>query len=170
MWERITAIGTAILVILTIVLISQGPSIPWLHWPGFILPLVIVSSLVIAAILNFRTAQLHAKTANKEIQFKLAALMRQGLELYERLLGIQTSAQVSSVRNDYVGWANQTYAVLNEGGYPTDAEAFFQVGRVPASAKEMAEFTQFPDWKRDELTQLSLYREKLKEIMSNRRL
>jgi hypothetical protein len=61
MWERITAIGTVILIILALVSISQGPAIAWLHWPGFMLPLIVVCGLVVAAVLNFRTATLHTK-------------------------------------------------------------------------------------------------------------
>jgi hypothetical protein len=58
MWERTTAIGTVILIVLTIVAISQGPPITWLHWPGFILPPAVVAGLIVAAALNFRTARL----------------------------------------------------------------------------------------------------------------
>jgi len=63
----INAIGTIILVALALVSISQGPAIGWLHWPGFVLPLIVVCVLLAAAILNFRTAKLHTTTTAKDV-------------------------------------------------------------------------------------------------------
>ena len=66
MWERITAFGTVILIILTLILISQGPALTWLHWPGFMLPLAVILGLVVAAVLNFRTARLNTRGSRKD--------------------------------------------------------------------------------------------------------
>jgi hypothetical protein len=134
MWERITAIGTVILIILAIVSISQGSTITWLHWPGFMLPLIIVCGLVIAAILNFRTAKLHARTANKDIS-KLGQINKK--HIYIGPGGIPVSIVDGKIRVDleffsctpaqllhvkvYIG-ASPLYATLSDGE-PEDIRA-----------------------------------------------
>jgi len=179
MWERITAIGTVVLIILTVVLISQGPPITWLHWPGFILPLIVVLGLVVAAIFNFRTARIHARTANKDIldppqvdrqreaQLKLVPLMRQAETLDGKHTSIQNPAELIDIQCGSREWVREIIAILDASGHETDAVALAQVGGVPPSADQMA---SFEDWKRYEVSQWSLYRKKLAQIMDNRRL
>jgi len=66
--EWITAIGTVILIVLTLVLIAQGPSLQWFRWPWFIMPTVIVVGLIVAAILNFKSAKLHQVPRQRQLE------------------------------------------------------------------------------------------------------
>lgn len=65
--EWITAIGTVILIALTIVLILQGPALAWLRWPWFILPVAVVGGMVLAAVLNFKSAKLHTTATAQQV-------------------------------------------------------------------------------------------------------
>jgi hypothetical protein len=64
MWEKIVAIGTVILIILTSILVWQGFSRPAINWPILGIVGIVALALVIAAILNFKTAHLRAQSTS----------------------------------------------------------------------------------------------------------
>jgi hypothetical protein len=68
MWEKVVAIGTVVLIILTSILVWQGFNRPAINWPLLGTVAIVALAFVIAAILNFKAAnrQLPRTGANRE--------------------------------------------------------------------------------------------------------
>lgn len=77
MWEKIIAIGTVILIILTSILVWQGFSRPAINWPILGTVALVALALVIAAILNFKTASLRLSGRRKDTEVVSSAEDRQ---------------------------------------------------------------------------------------------
>jgi len=61
MWEKIIALGTMILIVLTSILVWQGFNRPTINWPILGAICFVVLGLGFAAILNFRTARIRSQ-------------------------------------------------------------------------------------------------------------
>ena len=92
---------------------------------------------------------------------KFASFMRRGRELNDRLASIQAAAELPGIQIDIREWVNQTIAFLRESNCHTEAEVFSQVSGLQPSPEEMAKVADFPEWKRYDLAQLSIYRHRL---------
>jgi len=160
MWERITAIGTVILIILTLVLISQGPAITHLNWPWFLLPLGIVAGLVVSAIFNFRTARLHnpkPETRKSEPSWLDKLADEDSADMNKRLILCGTSAKLN--KDTIAPCIEVTFRLVNaslfkittekvEGNvtYPTYARraAPTPLGRIELPSSDNRPFSQCP--------------------------
>jgi hypothetical protein len=99
---------------------------------------------------------------------KCASLMRRGRELYERLAGLQTSQELPSIQIDMREWVNQTVAFLEQSNCDTEAVVFPETPKP--SSEQMAAVANFPEWKRYDLAQLSIYRHRLEHIKEDKQI
>jgi hypothetical protein len=106
----------------------------------------------------------------KEIGIEFAALMRQEVDLRQRLKSALDGDEFTKLIREADDWVNQTVGVLKEAGLPTDAEAFYQVGPIELSSEQLERFAHVAEWKRDVIARLALYRQTLDQIKENRRL
>jgi hypothetical protein len=99
---------------------------------------------------------------------KFASLMRKGRELYERLEGLQTIQGLPAIQFDIRKWVNQTVAFLQQSNCNTEAVVFPETPKP--SSEEMAAVANFPEWKRYDLAQLSIYRRRLQHIKEDKQI
>jgi hypothetical protein len=105
-----------------------------------------------------------------EIKVRVANLMERYEEIFERLERVQNDAEFAELVTESEKWIRDTIAALKDGGEPADAVAFSQVGKVPPSAADVHRFRHILDeTRRAHLIRLTMYRESLRQIMSNRR-
>jgi len=109
-------------------------------------------------------------TKKKEIGRKLAALMREETEIRVRLARAPDPSEFLKAVAESDEWISRTVALLNEAGFPTDAEAFSQVRNLSPVQEQVDEFRHVDAWKRDAPIRLAMHRKQLDQIMSNRRL
>jgi hypothetical protein len=99
-----------------------------------------------------------------------STFMKRGRELHDRLASIQTLPELPSIQSDIREWVNQIVAFLKEVRFHTEAEVFSQVASVQPSAEQLAGAADFPEWKRYDLAQLSIYRNRLEHIKEDRQI
>jgi hypothetical protein len=105
----------------------------------------------------------------RELTRKLAFLMKQEAEIRGHLESAPNGAEFTKYLGEHKRWIAQMIALLNDAELHTDAEAFSQIGNMAPSTAQVAGI-HLVEWKRYEVARVHLYRDKLDQIMSNRRL
>ncbi len=111
-------------------------------------------------------------SARKERQQgeQFAELMGRGRILSEAFSCAPDNATFNARVPDLLRWVGDTVAALQESGFLTDAMAFSDSGTIPPSQAQVSAFNHLQDWKRYQVAQLSMYRQKLHEIVERRGL
>lgn len=143
--EWIIAIGTIILVVLTLAILlltvlsvpdGKWPILNFYRWPFSLVPIVVVAGIVLAAILNFTAAKLKASTtqvreqANRKISIgRLNLFITEGHSLLEEIPKSEATASdfVRFWRGHTAGWSKKVARTLSESWGKEIEQDFFSV-------------------------------------------
>jgi hypothetical protein len=168
----ILAVATSLLTLA--IAIMTKDLFPGHHWLLYVL-LSLSGALYLLAIFlgvsHWRGERLKLQEAkHEEITIRLAALMKQGADIYACLKSASDDSKYTELISKAADWENGIVALLKEAKLATDAEHFSQVGHTELSSEWLAPFAHVPEWKRPVIARFALHRQTLDQIRSNRRL
>lgn len=116
------------------------------------------------------TGQLETSSAIKQVKVALAALMKEGKHIEERMVTNQNSHEFSTLSQQLTDWVSRTADALIEFDLHTDAEVFRHSGERPSDQQTRAIPAYIQSWKRHDMSRFSVYWQTLVEIKNRNNL
>jgi hypothetical protein len=123
--------------------------------------------------LNARLKIAEPLNTQKEISITFRKLMEEGRNIKERIITNQKAHELTAVTQQLNDWIKHTERAFIESDLHTDASAFVHSGERPSDEQMKASipsYIQKQTWKHYDLARVSIYVEKLEEIVARRGL